>query len=835
MRIVIDLQGAQTESRYRGIGRYSLSLAQAIARQKGCHEVIIALNGLFPETILPLRAVFRDLLSQDCIRTWYYPAPVREIHPGNRWRRKAAEMIRGAFFESLKPDILIVSSLFEGYADDAVVKAESQRFEVAVVLYDLIPLLNPEIYLAPDPVFEKFYRKQLTSLLNVDYCLAISESSAREGVDALGFQKERVTNISAACDPVFHPLSLSPADRERTLSRFGIKGDFIMYTGGFDERKNLPRLIESFALLPENLRTHTQLVLAGKIPEGNLQALRRKAAAKDIGEKELLCPGYIKDDELVLLYNLCSLFVLPSLHEGFGLPLLEAMSCGAPVIGADSSSIPEVIGWDGALFDPLDERALSEKMRRALEDGDFRRELIQNSAEQAKKFSWDLSAKKAIGFLETARDRSKASVRHQVLPSPEVVATKIAAACGEHLSEQGIEQTAWALCLNHPDPGPIRLFVDISELCQRDSKSGVQRVTRSVLKHLLNAPPGGCTVLPVYATLEKTGYLHARKYTETFLGREGTNPEDLPIDFRSGDILLGLDLQHHVVQRQKSCLEEMHRAGLRIYFVVYDLLPVLLPQCFLPGTRAGHEEWLRTVCGFDGALCISRSVAEELRLWQKENLPGKERFDIGWFHLGADVENSVPSKGIPKDGGKIVSELSSGITILMVGTIEPRKGYTQALDAMDVLWEEGEEINLVIVGRQGWLTEQLCMRIRCHKQSGKRLFWLDNASDEFLEKLYDVSSCLLAASEGEGFGLPLIEAAKHRLPIIARDIPVFREVAGEHALYFSCSDGKTLAGSVRKWKSMYNQNVHPKSEGLPRLNWSRSAEQITQYLFARNR
>ncbi len=84
MRIVIDLQGAQTESRYRGIGRYSLSLAQAIARQKGCHEVIIALNGLFPETILPLRAVFRDLLSQDCIRTWYYHVPVREIHTGNR-------------------------------------------------------------------------------------------------------------------------------------------------------------------------------------------------------------------------------------------------------------------------------------------------------------------------------------------------------------------------------------------------------------------------------------------------------------------------------------------------------------------------------------------------------------------------------------------------------------------------------------------------------------------------------------------------------------------------------------------------------------------------------
>ena len=121
----------------------------------------------------------------------------------------------------------------------------------------------------------------------------------------------------------------------------------------------------------------------------------------------------------------------------------------------------------------------------------------------------------------------------------------------------------------------------------------------------------------------------------------------------------------------------------------------------------------------------------------------------------------------------------------MVGTVEPRKGHAQTLAAFERLWADGVDVGLAIVGGEGWHTESLMGRLRTHSERGRRLIWLARASDEMLLRLYDSAVALIAASEGEGFGLPLVEAAQHGLPIIARDLPVFMEVAGEHAFYFS--------------------------------------------------
>jgi glycosyltransferase involved in cell wall biosynthesis len=103
---------------------------------------------------------------------------------------------------------------------------------------------------------------------------------------------------------------------------------------------------------------------------------------------------------------------------------------------------------------------------------------------------------------------------------------------------------------------------------------------------------------------------------------------------------------------------------------------------------------------------------------------------------------------------------------------------------------------------------------------------LQGISDEFLERVYSVSACLIAASEGEGFGLPLIEAARHNLPIIARDISVFREVAGDYAFYFHGERGANLAEAVEEWLKLYEVGAHPKSEDMSWLTWEQSAAQV---------
>ena len=166
----------------------------------------------------------------------------------------------------------------------------------------------------------------------------------------------------------------------------------------------------------------------------------------------------------------------------------------------------------------------------------------------------------------------------------------------------------------------------------------------------------------------------------------------------------------------------------------------------------------------------------------------------------------------------------------MVGTLEPRKGHAQTLAAFELLWDKGIDANLVIVGKRGWLIDQLIHRLEQHSQRHSRLFWLEGISDEYLEKVYAASTCLIAASEGEGFGLPLIEAAQHKLPVIARDIRIFREVAGNHAYYFYGLAPLDLATAVEHWLSLHAAAAHPNSEHLPWLTWKQSAQQLVDVL-----
>jgi glycosyltransferase involved in cell wall biosynthesis len=132
----------------------------------------------------------------------------------------------------------------------------------------------------------------------------------------------------------------------------------------------------------------------------------------------------------------------------------------------------------------------------------------------------------------------------------------------------------------------------------------------------------------------------------------------------------------------------------------------------------------------------------------------------------------------------------------------------------------------VIVGKKGWLVDELHQRIISHSEVGKRLFWIDSASDQFLEKLYETCTCLIAASYGEGFGLPLIEAAQHQTPMIARNLPVFKEVAGDAAYYFDGLLPSDLANAVLAWLALYTEGRHPKSSQLQWQNWETSAKQL---------
>jgi glycosyltransferase involved in cell wall biosynthesis len=372
-----------------------------MAKQKGSHEMFVALNGAFPETIDPIREAFAGLLPAQNVVVWQGLTDCLSIDTTKSWRRCSSELIRETFLASLAPDIIHVSSVFEGLTDDAVTSVGriDTRCPIAVTLYDIIPFLNQEIYLQGADV-RRWYTAKLESLKGADLLLSISECSRQDAIAHLHLSDDRIVNMAGDADDNFRVKELATGEAKALRSKYGITGKHVMYTGGIDHRKNIETLIRSHALLPRDLRRSHQLVIVCHAREEEKQHLLRIAADAGLDKGEMILTGFVPDEDLVALYNDCSLFVFPSKYEGFGLPVLEAMRCGAPVIGSNVSSIPEVIEMTEALFDPHSVESLAALMERGLCDAGYRELLLANSKRQEEKFSWSLSASRAIQAME---------------------------------------------------------------------------------------------------------------------------------------------------------------------------------------------------------------------------------------------------------------------------------------------------------------------------------------------------------------------------------------------------------------------------------------------------
>ena len=819
MRILIDLQGAQSASRFRGIGRSTLAHALAMARNRAGHEIFLLLNGMMTESIRPIRDAFAPLIPQANIRVWHALAPLDASQPENVTRRKVAALLRDEVIQQIQPDILHVGSLFDGFGDDAMpdIWPRQHAARVAVTFHDAIPLIYRDIYLT-NPLYEAHYFEQAEQLKSADLILSVSASAGQETVTHFGIPAERVVNMSSSVDAQFAQQTYTKQQTQQLQAKFGIHKPYLMYSSATDERKNHRGLIDAFSQLSPELRTRHQLVLAGGLPPEHHQQFEAYMAEKQLTTQDVLITGRISDEEMIQLYNQCTLYVFPSWHEGFGLPALEAMACGAPTIGANTSSVPEVIGWERALFDPFQPSAIAQKITEALTDPDFLLSLQAHASHQTAQFSWDASAQRAIAAFEALLQSHPAHQHTQPQPLlPQVAQIS--------LQDPSLNLLALSQAMAHnAKPAKPQLLVDVSELIQRDARTGIQRVVRSILHEWLSQPDMGYEVKAIYATAEKHGYCYANAFTQRFMGRPEIAQPDAPIDFAHGDLFLALDMQPQVQVFQAPYLQHLRDNGVKVCFVLYDLLPITMPQYFPDGAQANHTRWVEVAAQSDAVLCISRSVADEFCDWLRVHQP-QATPQVDWFHMGADIDQSAPSAGLPPEAAETLAKLGTRPNFLLVGTMEPRKGQTDALDAAEALWAS-KDFNLIIVGKQGWKVDELVERIRNHPELNLRLFWLNGISDEYLTQVYAHADCLIAASFGEGFGLPLIEAAQRKIPLLIRDIPVFREVAGEHALYFDAQAEGALQDAMQRWLALNASHQAPQSANMPWLSWRQSAEQL---------
>lgn len=413
MKFILDLQACQCVSRYRGIGRYSLAFARAFVEEARHHDVSIMLNGMFPDAAADLAREFQTLLPPGRILTWQGTGPTAECGPDNRERRERAERSRERFLASHSPDFVHVSSLFEGFPDDAVTSVgEATSNPTAVTVYDLIPLVHREHYLGNDPStpISQYYFRKLDYVRRADLIMAISDATRREVVDWLDVPSSTVVNISTAADPMFRPMGTGEIDEAALRTRSGVERPFVMYTGGPDRRKNIDGLIKAWAQLPAMVRATHQLAVVCRLSDPHMASLRTLAAECGLASDELVLPGFVTDEELVGLYNIAKAFVFPSWHEGFGLPVLEAMKCGTAVIAANTSSLPEVVGRSDALFDPMSSASMASALERALTDEAFRQDLEAYGLGRASLFSWRTTAQRALVAFEAVGQARRVSL-----------------------------------------------------------------------------------------------------------------------------------------------------------------------------------------------------------------------------------------------------------------------------------------------------------------------------------------------------------------------------------------------------------------------------------------
>lgn len=220
--------------------------------------------------------------------------------------------------------------------------------------------------------------------------ITISESAKNEIVAHYGIPEEKITVTYLAAAPHF----AIDDDRSRwaqVKERYGVEGDFILAVGNLQPRKNIRRLIQAYAQLPTYLQSRYRLVIVGQALW--LHSDVYQTSVENNLQDRVVFTGYVPEPDLVLLYNAATLFVYPSLYEGFGLPVLESMACGTPVITSNCSSLPEVAGQAAILIDPTKTTEISEAMASVIADPDLAQSLSEQGLERAQIFSWQQTAR----------------------------------------------------------------------------------------------------------------------------------------------------------------------------------------------------------------------------------------------------------------------------------------------------------------------------------------------------------------------------------------------------------------------------------------------------------
>ena len=743
MRIAIDLQGIQSEgSRTRGIGRYSLEIIKNIITLYPQHQILLVANAALSD----LQDEFSNQLNLPNVNfiKWYSPAPF-DFMSRNNTKKKLAKYLRSYTFSCLHADIILITSFFEGFSDNCLIELDKDFIHIPIIsiFYDLIPLLNPNLYLNTNPDFSKFYKAKIRALKDIDGLLAISYSSAKEAINYLEFEPNNIYNISSACDvKIFNDSSEINSQLEFKLD---VNIKFILYSGASDPRKNIRSLLHAFSLLPEELK-HLKLVLVGHLLTPEIELIDNWINFFNIDSANVIKTGYISDFDLVNLYRSCELFVFPSLHEGFGLPVLEAMSCGAPVIGSNCTSIPEVIGFKEAMFDPSDINDIKNLIIKALTNIQFKKELRLNSIVQSKKFSWTNTSNSTI---EACRNFINSEEKIYFSKDWKNL-TKINYSFFELLIQKIKSLKENNFFFNKKLDFETAASIDKITI-QLDSIAR-NLATYENLSWRVEGPFDSSYSLSILNRCF-TKSLHKKIFNLSLKITEGLGDYDPNINY-----LMQYSTIYSIFKESKNKTTDSDVISRNLYPPRVNDMRGTFNLLHSYGWEESEfpAEWINEFNCYLQGITVMSSQVKKILIDNGLNLPVKVS-GLGLDHMN-EVQASTDFKVVAKK-----------YKILHISSCFPRKGIDILLNAYSNSFTNSDDVSLIIKtfdnphNNVNELIEELK---RTNAYLPDIIVIKDELTPEQIKSLYLQSDVLVSPSRGEGFGLPIAEAMLLGVPVI---------------------------------------------------------------------
>ncbi|MCT7982337.1 glycosyltransferase [Laspinema sp. A4] len=654
---------------------------------------------------------------------------------------------------------------------------KNQRPKI-ITIYDLIPILYPEFF----QNCENHSLKQILSQLSPqDWAICISNHTKNDLCKYALIPPERVfvTHLAADQD-IFYPC-LDGTKVSETLKKYSIpQENYILSLSTLEPRKNIEGVIQAFAkLLREQNIEQLNLVLVGS-KGWDFNTIFTEIENHKWIQKRIFVTGYVADEDLAALYSGALVFVYPSFYEGFGLPPLEAMQCGVPVITSNTSSLPEVVGDAGIMMDPTDIEGLSQAILTLYNQPDLRQAMSFKSLEQAKKFSWDKCINETIAAYKTALSAmSLTENQTQLTVSPKIF-----------------------------KPKPLTIIID--GIFYQINNTGIARVWISLLQEWV-----------------KTGF--AKQIL--FLDRAGTAPRIPGVKYLC---IPSYDYNNTEADRrllQDICDEENADIFISTYyttplttpsvFMAYDMIPERYPTNLNAAMWREKHQGIRHGSAY---ITISEQTARDLVEFFPE-IP-RDRVTVAPCGIKSEFRPTTPAE---------ITTFKSKYRLskpyfLWVGSRTNINSYKNAILFFQAFAQlpNRQEFDILCVGGEAQL------EVEFQPYISDTLVHLFQLSDSELRLAYSGAIALIYTSKYEGFGLPVLEAMACGCPVITCPNGAIPEVAGQAVIYVKDND---IFGLVNAMQEIQKPEVRNSwiAAGLQRqqkFSWEKMAEIVRSTLLA---